>query len=110
MTTQTNSFLTTQGGFNGAAYTYSTTNSQNGNYQVTSNTKLMLESDWVTEEVMSWLNDNLFTSPYVLLETSNGLQRVANTSSSVEYKKQRNDMVFRVKINLDLEMHSSMII
>lgn len=110
MTTQTNSFLTTQGGFNGAAYTYSTTNSQTGNYQVTSNTKLMLESDWVTEEVMSWLNDNLFTSPYILLETANGLQRVANTSASVEYKKQRNDMVFRVKIDLDLEMHSSMII
>ena len=110
MTTQTNSFLTTQGGFNGSGYDYSTTNSQTGNYQVTSNTKLMLESNWVNEDIMQWLNDNLFTSPYILLETDNGLQRVANTSASVKYKKNRNDMAFNVVIELDLEMHSSMII
>ena len=110
MSTQTNSFLTTQGGFDGAAYTYSTTNSQTGNYQVTSNTKLMLESNWINEDIMQWLNDNLFTSPYILMETANGLQRVANTSASVKYKKNRNDMAFNVVIELDLQMHSSMII
>ena len=110
MSTQTNSFLTTQGGFDGAAYTYSTTNSQTGNYQVTSNTKLMLESNWINEDIMQWLNDNLFTSPYILMETANGLQRVANTSASVKYKKNRNDTAFNVVIELDLQMHSSMII
>ena len=70
----------------------------------------MLESNWINEDIMQWLNDNLFTSPYILMETANGLQRVANTSASVKYKKNRNDMAFNVVIELDLQMHSSMII
>ena len=109
-TTETQSFLTTQGTFDGATFGWDGLNSQVNNYQVGVNRKLKIESGWITADVQEWLNNNLFTSPYVLLETSNGLLRVANMSTSVTYNRSKTDMLFNTVIEIDELHHTSMIV
>jgi len=109
-TTETQSFLTTQGAFDGATFGWDGLNSQVNNYQVGVNRKLKIESGWTTADVQEWLNNNLFTSPYVLLETSNGLLRVANMSTSVTYNRSKTDMLFNTVIEIDELHHTSMIV
>lgn len=100
------------GEWNGSSYEFTTEPGRDIDYAKTSDRKMDIESDWLTQDVQQWLVRNLYESPVVWLERfSDGvLQRrgILNTAWMDKYSE--NDMLFREKVTLKEATKTSMIV
>lgn len=75
----------------------------------TDNDKIItLNSGAVSQEEQKIIYDNLFTSPYILIEWEERLIRVSRDSVTVDYKQDKLDQVFYVQLTVNIENFVSM--
>jgi hypothetical protein len=94
MNSQQRDFKTNRGAWVDGVYTYDNTSTGQGNYQSKNVKLLTLQSDWIRQDVLEYLLDNLITSPYVLLDG----KRVSIKSSTQEYKRHKFNPLFNLTI------------
>lgn len=82
----------------------------NGMFQTNNNRYLDLESGFISESDAKILYDNLFTTPYILIEHEGLLKRVSRESISVSYPIGKLDQLFNVKLKVKIDTFSSFII
>ena len=71
---------------------------------------MMIESDWLTEDVQHWLVKNLFTSLYVATEGDGELIEAKIMAEGYDWMYQDNDMLFNEKIKLIEAEYNTMIL
>jgi hypothetical protein len=77
-------------------------------YAKTVTNQMIIESDWLSEEVQNWLVKNLYSSPLVLQESSNYLLiRRMILETSYTFKHSDTDTIFREKIKIQLPTFKS---
>jgi hypothetical protein len=108
--TEAKSFITSQGEWDGTSYSFDGTNVNKQTYQTISEKEMILTSEWLTEQELTFLLNNLVISPYILLRLPTGLRRVANGSATFNFKKKPYDTLFNLEMRVDLGRHNSMII
>lgn len=86
---------------NANTFTYSKGDRANSQFHTKIKDKVMLESDWVTEAQLIWLEE-LVTSPDVYYDDGTALIPINITTSSFERKKQVNKHLFNLQIEYTL--------
>ncbi len=98
-------------------FNYSREQGRDIDYAKVSERKLVIESDWLMQEIQHWLHRNLFESPLVLEEaiaTSGSYsttlirRKIMQTAWADKYNK--NDTLFKEQITLGLPHKTSMIL
>ena len=79
------------------SFAYNVNDRANTQFHTKIKDKITLESDWVTEAQMIWLEE-LLTSPDVYLENGTSLIPINITNTSFERKKQVNKHLFNLQI------------
>jgi RNAse (barnase) inhibitor barstar len=82
-------------------YTYSPNDRANTQFHTRMKDKISVQSDWVTEAQMLWLEE-LMTSPDVLYDDGTYLIPVNITNSSFERKQEVNEKLFNLTIEYTL--------
>jgi hypothetical protein len=77
------------GVWDGTAYTYPFYQGQATTYAKTAKDTLILNSDWINEEVQQWLVRELYESPNVYLEQGENFEPVNVVNSGYEFKQRR---------------------
>ena len=77
------------GVWNGTAYTYPLYQGQATTYAKTAKDNLILNSDWINEEVQKWLVRELYESPNVYLEQGENFEPVNVVNSGYQFKQRR---------------------
>lgn len=105
------------GEWSGSDFIYSNEQGRDIDYAKVSMREIVIESDWINQNIQHWIFRNMYESPLVLEEKplassplSTGLFRrsIKNTSWADKYDK--NDMLFKEKITLGLPHKTSMIL
>ena len=105
------------GEWDGSDFNYTKTEGRDVDFAKVSERKLIIESDWLNQEVQHWLHRNLFESPAVWEETEAGggnkgfhlrRRKIMQTAWADKYNK--NDTLFKEQITLGLPHKTSMII
>jgi hypothetical protein len=105
-TTKPNQFKTNEGVLNSdGSYTTLDTSGQ-FNYQITQDETVTLQTGWISESDYNVLNDQLLTSPFVLL---NG-KRVAITDATAEEKYRKFDTLFNFTITIKQKTFTSTVL
>lgn len=83
-------------------YAYTKSSEDTVTYGTTLTNKMVLNSDWITDNEASWLRD-LIMSPSIFLEDpdTGDFYSVKCTSKSYETKKKVNEMVFNITIDIE---------
>jgi len=91
------------GVWSGNSYTYPLYSGQKVNYAKTKNKQLVLNSDWISEDVQNWLVESLYDSPIVYLEQTNGteFEPVKVTNSTYQLKTRRRDGLLQEQVTID---------
>lgn len=91
------------GVWSGNSYTYPLYSGQKVNYAKTKDKQLVLNSDWISQEVQNWLVESLFDSPLVYLEQNNGteFEPVKVTNSTYQLKTRRRDGLLQEQVTID---------
>lgn len=84
-----------------SSYTYAKSDRAISQFHTKAKDKTLLESDWITEAEMEWLEE-LLTSPDVLLDDGTNLIPINITNSTYEKKKQVNKHLFNLQIEYTL--------
>jgi len=99
------------GGWNGSSFEFSLNRGRTVDYLKTLNKELLLRSDWLSQEVQNWLENELGPSPLVYVEDRDDaglkLRRVAVKKSAFMLKTTRQDTQFREDLLLEFERFSS---
>ena len=99
------------GSWNGSSYEFNLNKGQTVDYLKTLNKDLLLRSDWLSQEIQNWLENELGPSPLVYIEdrddTPLKLRRVASKKSTFTLKTTRQDTLFREDLTVILERFSS---
>ena len=77
------------GVWDGTAYTYPLYQGQATTYSKTAKDNLILNSDWINEEVQKWLVRELYESPNVYLEQGENFEPVNVVNSGYQFKQRR---------------------
>jgi len=77
------------GVWDGTAYTYPLYQGQATTYAKTAKDTLILNSDWINEEVQKWLVRELYESPNVYLEQGENFEPVNVVNSDYQFKQRR---------------------
>lgn len=91
------------GVWSGNSYTYPLYSGQKVNYAKTKDKQLVLNSDWISQEVQNWLVESLYDSPIVYLEQNNGteFEPVKVTNSTYQLKTRRRDGLLQEQVTID---------
>ncbi len=91
------------GVWSGNSYTYPLYSGQKVNYAKTKDKQLVLNSDWISQEVQNWLVESLYDSPIVYLEQTNGteFEPVKVTNSTYQLKTRRRDGLLQEQVTID---------
>lgn len=102
-TTQTNSigYKKSFGKYSGSDYVYTKDNGRQVDYQTSSIDSLLVNSDWIKEDVQNWLIKNLYESPAVYIQDGSDYIRVNVKNKGGEQKKRVNDMLFNEVLELE---------
>ena len=99
------------GTWNGSSFQFNLNRGRTVDYMKTLNKDLLLRSDWLSQEIQNWLENELGPSPLVYIEDRNdtplSLRRVASKKSSFTLKTTRQDTQFREDLLLVLERFTS---
>ena len=99
------------GTWNGSSFQFNLNRGRTVDYMKTLNKDLLLRSDWLSQALQNWLENELGPSPLVYIEDRNdtplSLRRVASKKSSFTLKTTRQDTQFREDLLLVLERFTS---
>lgn len=90
-----------KGVWNGTSYTYPLYQGESVQYAKRSKDQLVLNSDWIKEDVQQWLVRSLLESPIVYLEQSNGFEPVNINNATYQFKQKRKDGLIQEQITID---------
>lgn len=102
-TVQSFAYQRDPGVWSGNSYTYPLYSGQKVNYAKTKDKQLVLNSDWISQEVQNWLVESLYDSPIVYLEQTNGteFEPVKVTNSTYQLKTRRRDGLLQEQVTID---------
>jgi len=104
----------TWGSFSGNSYVFTTAQGQYIDYVKRRTPKMEIVSNWLTEAMLWYLNENLLGNPLVFIqdpnEASAPLKQRKVTNSAYTNDVQENTQVFLLVLRVDLNPHTSMII
>jgi len=102
-TVQSNGYEREKGIWDGTSYIYPYYQGEKTTFAKTSTDQLLLNSDWINEEVQQWLVRGLYESPVVYLEVEDGteFEPVNVTNSSYQFKTRRRDGLIQEQITID---------
>ena len=102
-TVQSNGYQREKGIWDGTSYTYPYYQGEKTTFAKTSTDQLVLNSDWINEDVQQWLVRGLYESPVVYLEVedSTEFEPVNVTNSSYQFKTRRRDGLIQEQITID---------
>ena len=91
------------GVWDGTSYTYPLYAGQAINFAKTKTETLILNSDWINQDIQQWLVKSLYDSPLVYLERENGteFEPVKVTNSNYSLKQRRRDGLIQETVNID---------
>ena len=84
-----------------ATYSYPLYKGEQKSYAKTAKDTLVLNSDWIKEDVQQWLVRELYESPKVYLETSLGFEPVVVTNQSYLLKQKRKDGLLQEQVQIE---------
>jgi len=90
-----------KGVWNNTSYTYPLYQGERVQYSKRATDQLVLNSDWIKEDVQQWLVRGLLESPIVYLEQSNGFEPVNINNSTYQFKTKRRDGLIQEQITID---------
>jgi len=105
-TTKPNQFKTNEGVLSNTGTFTTLDTSGQYNYQITQDETVTLQTGWINESDFNVLNDQLLTSPFVLL---NG-KRVAITDATAEEKYRKFDTLFNFSITIKQKTFTSTVL
>lgn len=88
-------------------------NEQDGreqDYFITSSGSIVLNSDWITEEIQNWLVDELYHAPFKLMQFNSRSLRVSLISTAYQKKQRITDMIFNEIVEFALSDNRSSIV
>lgn len=91
-----------KGVWDGTSYTYPRYQGENVTFAKRATDQLILNSDWISQEVQQWLVRSLYESPVVYLEQETGteFEPVNITNSSYQFKTRRRDGLIQEQITI----------
>ena len=90
------------GTWDGSAYKYTLSKGMNRTYHKHAVDKLLINSDWMKEVVQNWLVRELFESPVVYIQQSDGSVELVNvTNANYLLKQRRKDGLIQEQILLE---------
>jgi len=91
------------GVWDGTSYTYPLYAGQKIDFAKTKSEQLVLNSDWINQDVQQWLVNSLYDSPLVYLERDNGtaFEPVKVTNSSYTLKNRRRDGLIQETVSIE---------
>ena len=90
------------GTWDGSAYKYTLSKGMNRTYHKHAVDKLLINSDWMKEGVQNWLVRELFESPVVYIQQSDGSVELVNvTNANYLLKQRRKDGLIQEQILLE---------
>lgn len=92
-----------RGVWDNTSYIYPTYQGERVTFAKRATDQLILNSDWISQEVQQWLVRNLYESPVVYLEQDNGteFEPVNITNSSYQFKTRRRDGLIQEQITIE---------
>ncbi len=107
---QSSSYTRIRGEWNSSSWAYVKSRGSKIGYAKTQDKKMTVESDWLYEDIQHWLMDNLYYSPVVLEQDTDGTlirREIMNTS----YDKgiQENDMLLNCIVEISQDSETSFI-
>lgn len=91
------------GVWDGTSYTYPLYAGQKIDFAKTKSEQLVLNSDWINQDVQQWLVNSLYDSPLIYLERDNGtaFEPVKVTNSSYTLKNRRRDGLIQETVSIE---------
>lgn len=89
------------GNFSGSSLIYADSDIQKRAYSTSSVERIIIQSDWVKEDVYTWLYE-LISSPVVYWDDNDELVSVVITNQSYEYKQDGRDKVFNILLEVEM--------
>ena len=91
------------GVWSGTSYTYPLYAGQKIDFAKTKSEQLVLNSDWINQDVQQWLVKSLYDSPLVYLERDNGtaFEPVKVTNSNYTLKNRRRDGLIQETVSIE---------
>lgn len=92
-----------KGVWDNTSYTYPRYQGENVTFAKRATDQLILNSDWISQEVQQWLVRSLYESPVVYLEQENGteFEPVNITNSTYQFKTRRRDGLIQEQITIE---------
>jgi hypothetical protein len=92
-----------KGVWDNTSYTYPLYQGERVTFAKRATDQLILNSDWISQEVQQWLVRSLYESPVVYLEQENGteFEPVNITNSSYQFKTRRRDGLIQEQITIE---------
>ena len=102
-TVQSNGYIREKGIWDGTSYIYPYYQGEKTTFAKTSTDQLVLNSDYIKQDVQQWLVRGLYESPVVYLEVedSTEFEPVNVTNSSYQFKTRRRDGLIQEQITID---------
>jgi hypothetical protein len=102
-TVQSYGYQKEKGVWDGTSYTYPLYQGEKVDFAKTSSDQLVLNSDWINQDVQQWLVRDLLESPSVYLEVNNGtdFEPVKVTNNSYQLKTRRRDGLIQEQITIE---------
>jgi len=95
------------GAWNGDTFAFDLKQGETQTTMVMSEETLFLESDWINEEVQHWLVENLYTSPYVIMDRDGVMQRVNVMPMTYEKKSHSADALINETLTVSYSVDNS---
>jgi hypothetical protein len=102
-TVQSYGYQREKGIWDGTSYTYPLYQGEKTTFAKTASDQLILNSDFIKQEVQQWLVRGLYESPVVYLEVENGteFEPVNVTNSNYQFKTRRRDGLIQEQITIE---------
>ena len=102
-TVQSNGYQREKGIWDGTSYTYPLYQGEKTTFAKTASDQLILNSDFIKQEVQQWLVRGLYESPVVYLEVEDGteFEPVNVTNSNYQFKTRRRDGLIQEQITIE---------
>jgi hypothetical protein len=102
-TVQSNGYQREKGIWDGTSYTYPLYQGEKTTFAKTASDQLVLNSDFIKQDVQQWLVRGLYESPVVYLEVENGteFEPVNVTNSNYQFKTRRRDGLIQEQITIE---------
>jgi hypothetical protein len=98
---QSSGYSREKGVWNNTSFTYPSYQGEKVTYSKRSTDQLVLNSDWIKEDIQQWLVRSLLESPVVYLEQSDGFEPVNISNQTYQFKTKRRDGLIQEQITID---------